>query len=85
MVAADPKRLPLGTRLRIIAPGELYDGVYVVTDTGAEIKGRELDIFMPSCAQAEKFGRKTVTVRILKLGTGAADARAAAPTIPRQP
>jgi 3D (Asp-Asp-Asp) domain-containing protein len=75
VVAADPKRLPLGTRIRIVAPGEPHDGTYVVADTGSAIAGRDLDIFMPSCNRAKAFGRKTVRVRILRRGAGAKDAR----------
>jgi 3D (Asp-Asp-Asp) domain-containing protein len=85
IVAADPDHLPLGTRLRIVAPGEAHDGVYVVTDTGAAVKGREIDIFMPSCARAEAFGRKRVLIRILKRGRGAADARATVGTTGTRP
>ena len=66
VVAADTRRLPLGTRLRIIAPGKPYDGAYTVMDTGSAIKGRDLDIFMASCARAKKFGRRMVNVRVLK-------------------
>jgi 3D (Asp-Asp-Asp) domain-containing protein len=68
IVAADPRHLPIGTRLRILAPGEPYHGAYTVMDTGGAIKGRELDIFMPSCTQAHRFGRRPVLVRILRLG-----------------
>jgi 3D (Asp-Asp-Asp) domain-containing protein len=65
VVAADLRRLPLGTKLRVIAPGESYAGVYTVLDTGARIRGRALDIYMPSCARARKFGKRQVQVRIL--------------------
>jgi 3D (Asp-Asp-Asp) domain-containing protein len=65
VVAADVRRLPIGTRLRIVAPGQPYAGVYTVLDTGSRIKGRDLDIFMPSCARARRFGKRTVQVRIL--------------------
>jgi 3D (Asp-Asp-Asp) domain-containing protein len=65
IVAADPRTLPLGTRIRIVGPGKSYGGVYTVMDTGPRIKGRELDIFMPSCARARKFGRRIVEVRVL--------------------
>ena len=65
IVAADPRKLPLGTRIRIVAPHKPYAGVYTVMDAGSGIKGRELDIFMPSCAAARKFGRQTVQVRVL--------------------
>jgi len=66
IVAADPRRLPLGTRLQIVAPGKPYARTYTVTDTGSGIKRRDLDIFMASCAQARRFGRRTVTVRVMK-------------------
>ena len=66
VVAADLRRLPLGTRLQIVAPGRPYAGIYTVMDTGSKIKGRDLDIFMPSCARARTFGRRDIRVRILK-------------------
>jgi len=66
IVAADPRRLPIGTRIRIIAPNKPYAGVYTVMDSGPEIKGRELDIFMTSCASARSFGRRVVEVRVLR-------------------
>jgi 3D (Asp-Asp-Asp) domain-containing protein len=65
VVAADVRRLPLGTRLRVIAPGASYAGTYTVLDTGSKIRGRDLDIFMPSCGQAKRFGRQPVRVRVL--------------------
>jgi 3D (Asp-Asp-Asp) domain-containing protein len=66
IVAADPKVLPIGTVLRIVAPVSQYGGIYTVMDTGAAVKGRTVDIFMPSCARAVRFGRKTVRVRIVQ-------------------
>ena len=66
IVAADPRRLPLGTRLQILAPGKPYARTYTVTDTGSGIKGRDLDIFMSSCERAKKFGRRVVVARILR-------------------
>ena len=66
IVAADPRRLPLGTRVQLIAPGKPYAGAYTVMDTGSGIKGLELDIFMPSCGRAKRFGRRLVEVRILR-------------------
>ena len=66
VVAADTRRLPLGTRLQIVAPGKPYAGTYTVMDAGSRVKGHELDIFMPSCGRAKKFGRRVVEVRILR-------------------
>jgi 3D (Asp-Asp-Asp) domain-containing protein len=51
-VAADPKILPIGSRIRVSDAGEL-SGVYVVADTGRTIKGREIDIYMKNDAGAE--------------------------------
>src|SRR5262245_8031440 len=65
IVAADPKRLPLGTRIRISDAGR-YSGEYVVRDTGRTIKGREIDIYLANDAEAKRFGRKSVTVQILQ-------------------
>jgi peptidoglycan lytic transglycosylase len=66
IVAADPRRLPVGTRIQILSPDKSYAGVYTVMDTGSRMRGRKLDIFMPSCARARKFGRRPVEVRVLR-------------------
>ena len=73
VVAADVRRLPIGTRIRIVAPGQPYAGVYTVLDTGSKITGRDLDIFMPSCARARRFGKRPVLVRILTEGRDRSD------------
>jgi 3D (Asp-Asp-Asp) domain-containing protein len=74
-VAADPRVLPLGTRIHVSAPGSGYTGTYTVADTGPAVKGRRIDIRMPSQAAAKKFGRQRVTVRILHRGEGKDDPR----------
>jgi 3D (Asp-Asp-Asp) domain-containing protein len=65
IVAADPRLLPEGTRLRIVGPASGYRGAYTVADRGPEIKGREIDIYMPSCRDAARFGRRQVQVLVL--------------------
>jgi 3D (Asp-Asp-Asp) domain-containing protein len=67
IVAADPRLLPVGSVLRILEPRQ-FAGVYTVMDTGSAIKGRNLDIFMPSCARAVEFGRQFVHVSVLRRG-----------------
>jgi 3D (Asp-Asp-Asp) domain-containing protein len=62
IVAADPRVLPLGTRIQLNAGS--YSGSYIVADTGGAVKGRKLDIWVPSCAEAIRFGRRTVTVSL---------------------
>jgi len=63
IVAADRRVLPLGTRIQISAGA--YSGTYTVADTGGAVKGNILDIWMPSCAEANRFGRRTVMVSIV--------------------
>jgi len=60
IVAADPRILPLGSRIQLSAGS--YSGTYTVADTGGAVKGRILDIWMPSCVEAVRFGRRNVMV-----------------------
>lgn len=69
IVAADPKVLPLGTRIRVVDAGP-YSGEYVVRDTGRTIKGREIDVYVDDDREAKRFGRKTVQVEVLSYGDG---------------
>jgi 3D (Asp-Asp-Asp) domain-containing protein len=73
-VAADPSVLPLGSRIRVSGAG-IHSGVYTVTDTGRKINGRQIDLCLPTVAQARSFGKKVVLVRLLETGEGAEDAR----------
>jgi 3D (Asp-Asp-Asp) domain-containing protein len=61
VIAADPRVLRLGTRINVSGSRA---GSYVVADTGGKIKGKRLDIWMASCADARRFGRRTVTVNV---------------------
>ncbi len=60
IIAADPRVLPLGSRVQISAGA--YSGIYTVTDTGGGVKGRKVDIWMPSCSEANRFGSRGITV-----------------------
>jgi 3D (Asp-Asp-Asp) domain-containing protein len=68
VVAADPRVLPLRTKVRIDAPHTTHDGVYTVLDTGSAVKGRVVDIYMPDCRAAREFGRRQVVVYVLEWG-----------------
>lgn len=63
IIAADPRVLPLGSRVQISA-GQ-WSGTYVVADTGGVIKGRKIDIWVPSNGEARKFGRRKVKLTVL--------------------
>ena len=65
IVAADPRVLPMGTHIRINGLRQPDTVVYKVSDVGPAIKGREIDIYMPSCLEAIRFGRQHVQVRVL--------------------
>lgn len=63
IIAADPRVLPLGSRVQISAGA--WSGTYVVADTGGVIKGRKIDIWVPSNAEARKFGRRKIKLTVL--------------------
>jgi 3D (Asp-Asp-Asp) domain-containing protein len=66
-VAADRTVLPLNSRIRIYGAGR-YSGDYTVEDTGGKVDGHHIDVYMPSQAEAKKFGRQRVRVVVLKYG-----------------
>lgn len=65
-IAADPKVFPIGTLLYI--PGYGYG---VVADTGKAIKGNRIDLYFETPGQVyREWGKRTVKVEVLVLGTG---------------
>ena len=67
LIAADPRHLPLGSRVRIEAGS--YSGEYVVADTGSLVRGRRIDIWTPSTREAMRFGKRMVKLTVLSFGT----------------
>lgn len=63
IIAADPRVLPLGTKVYMSA-GQ-YSGTYVVADTGGAIKGRKIDLWVPNQSEAVRFGRRKVSIKVL--------------------
>jgi 3D (Asp-Asp-Asp) domain-containing protein len=49
--AVDPKVIPLGSIVEIKGIGR-----FRAEDTGSKVKGRVIDIYMPNCVEAKKFG-----------------------------
>lgn len=71
IVAADPELLPLGSVVRLTGlprRHRRYNGVYRVEDTGRAIQEREIDIFIPDCDVASRFGRQHARLRVLRVG-----------------
>lgn len=69
IVAADHRVLPLGTVIHIDTPAQPYSGIYTVTDGGGAVKGRRIDLFIPDCQRAKTFGKRRVTVRVVRRGS----------------
>ena len=63
VIAADPKVLPLGTVVHLRAGR--YTGTYTVLDTGGRIRGRLIDVYVPTYKEAVQFGRRPVKIRVL--------------------
>lgn len=57
VVAVDPSVIPLGTHMTVPGYGEA-----VAADTGGAIVGNTIDLWFPTVAQADAWGRRTVTI-----------------------
>ncbi|MCM2980259.1 LysM peptidoglycan-binding domain-containing protein [Niallia circulans] len=60
VISVDPNVIPLGSKVYV----EGY-GTAIAGDTGGAIKGKKIDVFVPSQAKALEWGRKQVSVKIL--------------------
>jgi len=58
-MAADPSIFPFGTQLNVPGYG---DGV--VEDTGAHVKGYRIDVWFPTHAEAQAWGRREMFVSL---------------------
>jgi len=76
IIAADRRVLPLGTRVRLDAGP--YSGEYLVADTGGAVRGRKIDIWVPSGREAVRFGRRKVKLTVLTRERNAPSRRAPA-------
>jgi len=63
IIAADPRVLPLGTVVHLRAGR--YTGTYTVLDTGGRIRGRLIDVYVPTQKEAIQFGRQKVKIKIV--------------------
>lgn len=63
IIAADPRVLPIGTVVHLRAGS--YTGIYTVMDTGGRIKGRKVDVYVPTRKEAMQFGRRQVKIKVI--------------------
>jgi 3D (Asp-Asp-Asp) domain-containing protein len=59
VAAVDPSVIPLGTHMSIPGYGEA-----VAADTGGAVVGATIDLWFPTIAQANAWGRRTVTITL---------------------
>lgn len=59
VVAVDPSVIPLGTHMTVPGYGDA-----VAADTGGAIVGSTIDLWFPTVAQANAWGRRTVTITL---------------------
>ena len=68
VVAADPRVVPLGSVIQMAGLGDRYGGLYTVMDTGGAIRGNRIDLFVRDCREANRFGRRSARVSVLRRG-----------------
>lgn len=68
IVASDPKMLPEGSVVQLDGVPDRHAGIYTVLDTGPKVQGRHVDVYMWSCHDALAFGRRPITLTVLRLG-----------------
>ena len=59
VVAVDPAVIPLGTRMFVPGYGEA-----IAADVGTAVRGLLIDLWFPTLAEAQAWGRRTVTITI---------------------
>lgn len=66
VVAVDTRVVPYGTRMFIVdKDGSFIYGLATAEDCGSSIKGKRLDLYMPTLSEAFDYGRQDVTVYFL--------------------
>ena len=59
VVAVDPSVIPLGTRMHVPGYGDA-----VAADTGSAVQGAVIDLWFPTVAKAQAWGRRTVVITL---------------------
>lgn len=65
-IAVDPRRIPLGSIVRVDGLGKR-----IATDTGGLIKGSKIDIHWQSVAEMRAWGKRRVEIEVVRRGWGA--------------
>jgi 3D (Asp-Asp-Asp) domain-containing protein len=68
VAASDPQLLPVGSVIEVDSAEMWYSGIYTILDTGPNVQGRHIDIYMWNCTEALNFGRRPIHLVVLRLG-----------------
>lgn len=67
VIAVDPRYIPLGTIVRVtLSDGSSFEAI--AEDTGGAIRGQIIDVAHETKADANRFGRQSVEVRMIRKG-----------------
>ena len=61
-LAVDPKVIPYGSKVYIPS----FNKIFIAEDCGGAIKGKKIDIFLPTRDDCITFGRRDIKIFILK-------------------
>ena len=61
-LAVDPKVIPYGSKVYIPS----FNKIFIAEDCGSAIKGKKIDIFLPTRDDCIDFGRRDIKIFILK-------------------
>jgi len=64
IVAADPRLFPLSRYVELYV-GSKYLGRFLVDDTGSNIRGPRIDVWLPTCRESIVFGRQRGTAVLI--------------------
>lgn len=64
IIAADPRFFPMARYVELYL-GRKYYGRFLVDDTGRKIKGNHIDVWLPTCTEAKRFGVKRGTAVLM--------------------
>jgi|SRR5579862_6206539 len=68
IAAADPQLLPVGSVVEVESADGRYSGIYTIMDTGPLVQGRMIDLYIWSCDEAMRFGRRPIRIVVVRLG-----------------
>lgn len=65
-IAVDPEVIPLGSQVYVSCETwPEVDGVYTAEDTGRQVKGWEVDIYMVDRDRCLQFGRRQIEIKVM--------------------